>query len=444
MRLRPLCGLLGLGLLLGVGRATAEPMFISRQYTHCTTCHYSPTGGGLLTPYGRSLSRQELSTTGASAPGTPAAQNHEQAFLWGALGDTLHHADVGIDIRPAHLDFDIGGRSMTRDLLMTADVLAAYRVNAWTVYGEIGREPLAAGAKIDSYEYWVAHQSASGLGLRVGRFLPAYGVRFADHTAFTRSYLGFDKYDQVYALEISHTGERHLLEVSAGPGFADSVLHDDGRQAFTATARFQLDLSPRRTLVVSGLFRDASRLEARNGAGGAAFGFAPIRRLSLWAEADAQFRQGSPGAPAFSLLNETSLEVYRGVWLKFSPQLRTGYGQTSAGIVRMAFDVDLLPRTHWNVEIHQAQVGLVDERRRLQRVARPLAAQAGSGLLPQVRVHGLDEAVGCVPVARPHRDQQPRDVFGRARHGELLEETPAVSHEFPRRLEGSCPPRRRP
>src|SRR4029078_6511391 len=47
--------------------ASAEPMFLAKQYTRCTACHYSPTGGGLLTPYGRLLSHRELSTTGASA-----------------------------------------------------------------------------------------------------------------------------------------------------------------------------------------------------------------------------------------------------------------------------------------------------------------------------------------------------------------------------------------
>ena len=46
--------------------ATAEPMFLSKQYTRCTACHYSPSGGGLLTPYGRLLSHRELSTTGGN------------------------------------------------------------------------------------------------------------------------------------------------------------------------------------------------------------------------------------------------------------------------------------------------------------------------------------------------------------------------------------------
>jgi hypothetical protein len=341
---------------LGPGRAGAEPMFISRQYTRCTTCHYSPTGGGLLTPYGRSLSRQELSTTGASAEGTQRqSTTKEEAFLWGILGSSLHPVDVGIDIRPARLNLDFGGVSMSQNMFMTADLLAAYRVRGWTVYGEVGREPTLKGSaqspKIGSYEYWVGHQAENGFGFRVGRFLPAYGIRLADHTAYTRTNLGFNVYDQVYGLELSRSSEHRLLELSLGPGYADSILHDDGRRAFTATGRFQMDLGSRSALVVSGLFRDKAKLESRNGAGGLAFGFSPTSRLSVWTEADAQFRQGAPGAPAYVLLNETGFEVHRGLWLKFSPQIRTDFGQTSGGSVRMAFEADLLPRTHWNVDV---------------------------------------------------------------------------------------------
>jgi hypothetical protein len=355
------------GLGLGAASAHAEPMFLSRQYTRCTTCHYSPTGGGLLTPYGRSLSSHELSTMGRSEPagsdvvvrppaeggnaGQAPGKTKEEAFLWGLLGDALGPVDLGIDVRPSHLKVDAGGFSLTRDLFMNGDLLAAYRVQGWTVYGEVGREPLAQGSKIDSYEYWVGHQSESGLGFRVGRFLPAYGLRLADHTALTRAGLGFDKFDQVYALELSRTAEHNLLEVSVGPGPADAVLHDDGRRAFTATGRFQMDLGPRSALVVSGLFRDASRIQARNEAGGVAFGFSPASRLTVWSEADAQFLQGAPGPPAYTLLNETSFEVYRGLWLKFSPQLRTDYGNAGGGVWRTVFEADLLPRTHWNVDL---------------------------------------------------------------------------------------------
>ena len=344
--------LAAVGVALAVSPAGAEPMFLSRQYARCTACHYSPTGGGLLTPYGRSLTREELSTMGrghakSSAPG----QTGEEAFLWGVLGRGLGGINAGIDLRPAHLDVRFPGGKMTRNFVMNADVMAAYQVKEWTVYGELGRQPLSSGTRVDSWEHWVRYQSQKGLGLRAGRFLPAYGIRFADHTAFNRQPLGLDTFDQIYALELSHTNDHHLVQVAASPGRADSILNDDGLRAFTASGRVQLDLSTRTVLVASGLFRGASRLQARNGSTGLALGFAPTRRLTIWTEADAQFQQGASGPPAYTVVNETAFEVYRGVWLKVSPQLRTLLGDTSGGVFRMAFELNLLPRTHWNLDL---------------------------------------------------------------------------------------------
>jgi hypothetical protein len=352
---RPAVALAALTLLLGASVLGAEPMFLSKQYNRCTSCHYSPTGGGLLTPYGRSLSRQELSTTGRSDPSAPPPPKGkgEESFLWGALGDRLGPVSLGIDLRPSSLSLDVGGpTSNSRSLLMTADLLAAWHAHGFTAYAEVGRKPSIAGASagIYSYEHWVGYQSPRGLGFRVGRFFPAYGIRLADHTAFTRSLLGLDKYDQVYALEVSHSGQRHLLQLSVGPGYADAIVHGNPH-SFTATGRFQWDFGPRTALVFSGLYRGGTTLVPSNRAGGVAFGIAPVRHLSIWTEADAQFQQGSPGSPAYSLLNETGIEIYRGLWLKISPQLRTDYGNTSAGVFRWVFEADLLPRTHWNVDV---------------------------------------------------------------------------------------------
>jgi hypothetical protein len=333
------------------GSAAAEPMFLSKQYTRCTTCHYSPTGGGLLTPYGRSLSHEELSTfRGSETSGSGSPQGAEQDFLWGALGDRLGPVHMGIDLRPAHLLYDFDGTETSQSFWMNADVLAACQIRGWTLYGELGREPVVDGAKLDSYEYWAQHESDKGLAFRVGRFLPAFGVRLADHTAFTRTNLGFDKYDQVYALEVSRSLTRYQWQVSVGPGRADSVLHDDGRRAFTTTGRFALDLGPRRMLVLSGLLRGSSQIEERSGAGDAAFGFAPTSRLSIWTEGAAEFQKGAE-TPRYVVLNETAFEAYHGVWLKFSPQLHTLYGDPSGGVSRLAFEVDFLPRTHWNVDL---------------------------------------------------------------------------------------------
>jgi hypothetical protein len=44
---------------------------------------------------------------------------------------------------------------------------------------------------------------------------------------------------------VSHTTDRSLIHASVGPDRADSILDDDGRQAFIATSRFQIDSTPR-------------------------------------------------------------------------------------------------------------------------------------------------------------------------------------------------------
>ena len=346
-------------LLLGAGAAAtplaAEPMFLSRQYNRCTSCHYSATGGGLLTPYGRSLSRQELSTTGRSPAGAaPTTPGHgEESFLYGALGDSLGPLELGLDTRPSHVRIDSSGVTSDMDILMTADLQAAFRSHGFTVYGEFGRQPLFTDTRWDSYEWWASYESDKGLGIRAGRFLPAYGVNFADHTSFNRAGMGFDFLDQLLGVELSQSGGHHLLQVALAPGRAESILHGnaDGRQAFTTTGRFQFDTSSSSALVVSGLYHAKSDLEPETAGGGLAFGFSPLRRLTIWTEGDVKQRSGNGGAPVYVLVNETAVEVYRGVWLKISPQLQTAYGDTSGGTWRLAFASEFLPRTHWHLEL---------------------------------------------------------------------------------------------
>ncbi len=172
--------------------ATAEPKFLAKQYTRCTTCHVSPTGGGLLSAYGRSLSHRELSTTGAPMPshGDMEPKPGEESFLWGAFGESLGPVQLGIEMRPSYLHYSFAGISQDRNLLMNADVLASYKAKDWLFYGQIGRELELDGHTLDSSEYWGGYQPTEGLGFRAGRFLPAYGVRFADHTSFNRSISG--------------------------------------------------------------------------------------------------------------------------------------------------------------------------------------------------------------------------------------------------------------
>jgi hypothetical protein len=231
---------------------------------------------------------------------------------------------------------------------MNADIEGAYRQRGWTAYGEAGRMPAAGSepATLYSREHWVSYETR-GLALKAGRYLPAYGIHFADHTAFNRGDLGFDKYDQVYGVEVSRTAEKSLVQISVSPGRAEDILDGHGKASFNTTGRLQVDISPKVVLVGSGLYRNASSLQARHGAAGGAVGLAPWRRLSIWTEGNALVR-GEDGGTSFVFANETSFEVIRGVWLKVSPHGLAGPDRVP-GVFRWNAGANLMPRAHFDV-----------------------------------------------------------------------------------------------
>jgi hypothetical protein len=342
----------------------AEPTFLAKQYTRCTACHYSPTGGGLLTPYGRLLSHRELSTTGGSASAPPAGAEDdprgEQAFLYGALGNALGPVHLGLEARPSRLHVGFPGGDQDMNLLMNLDLIGAVQKDGWTAYGAVGREPPHSAvrdgrtlpdAAFVSYEHWIAYETAHGFRIRAGRFLPAYGVRFADHTSFTRIDLDLDRNDQVYGLEVSDTVGRSLVQVMVSPGKAEAILHDSHHRGFSTAGRWQYDVAPRLAIIGSAFYRDSTDLDPSSGSVGGAFGFAPTSRVSIWTEVDANVQTKALGGRSWVVVNETAVEVYRGIWLKFSPQLHTSGSEPGSQRRRLAFAADLLPRTHWNIGV---------------------------------------------------------------------------------------------
>src|SRR5207248_8272722 len=130
-----------------------------------------------------------------------------------------------------------------------------------------------------SYEHWISYQTDNGLSVRAGRFMPAYGVRLADHTAYTRSDLDLDRNDQVYGLEISDTIGPSFVQVMVSPGKAEAILHDRSQRGFSSAGRWQVDLAPRATIVGSAFYRHSTDVNPQSGAVGGAFGFAPTSHV---------------------------------------------------------------------------------------------------------------------------------------------------------------------
>ena len=79
----------------------------------------------MLTPYGRSLSREEISTFGRRGAASPGAPRSEESFLYGALGSDSP-LQLGLDLRPSHVGVTVPGIDIDdRNFLMNLDLQAA-------------------------------------------------------------------------------------------------------------------------------------------------------------------------------------------------------------------------------------------------------------------------------------------------------------------------------
>lgn len=199
------------------GSAHAFPEMIRHGYSNCVTCHASPGGGGILTEYGRALSKELLSNgrfffENRMDLKTPL-ENQEEQLLGGTVS-LPKGLSVGGDIRALQLVTDNKRQSMGRFILMQADLeLAWHDGKRVTVAGTIGRaEPSKKAEFANDYlvsrRHWISIKMGPPEGLenyqlRFGRFFPAYGINIAEHNYLTRKLLGFDQQKETYNGELS-------------------------------------------------------------------------------------------------------------------------------------------------------------------------------------------------------------------------------------------------
>jgi len=213
------------------GRADAYPQWqLSRDIT-CTGCHLSPDGGGLLNENGL--------VTAESA----GMLGHDPAFMYGKL-DTPAWLTLGGDLRGAT------GFIQTRDpdvaaYPMQGELAGAATFGAFSVHALVGgRRPSEGESPLHvvwSREHYLMWQQKpgenTGAYVRVGRLMPTFGLRLAEHVVYTQRYGGRQLYTEAYGLAASYVDPR--FEVHA-TGFihdpiATSIEHGDGAALYAET-----------------------------------------------------------------------------------------------------------------------------------------------------------------------------------------------------------------
>jgi hypothetical protein len=250
MRRLVFCAVAGWLILLG-GRAFAYPQFqFSSGTTRCSQCHYSPSGGGLLTSWGRDESGDTISLGG------------DGSFLHGAWTPPAWLA-LGADVRLAGLYNNSGGPESPEAAFfpMQADVYArvaftdqlslyvqgGIRGDTRPADSSIGGRFGTLGDRFDSTEHYLMWKSGgTGAYVRAGRFYAPFGLRFAEHIFFVQRYTGYNIYDETYTLSggwVDEDWEAHVSAFAPPPSSFPSALqpvdtHESGAAVY-AEKRFE-------------------------------------------------------------------------------------------------------------------------------------------------------------------------------------------------------------
>lgn len=207
------------------GVAHAYPQFqLSRDQT-CSSCHLDPAGGGLLSEAGDAF----LETNSQLGQNAKFFYDKFKLPSWLTLGGDARGAmgyvrtpQQYLDAFPMQLDL-YGSVKLPQHLRLTVTV--GYRPP------QEGNEAATSVWSREHYLLWSSDEDArTGWFVRAGRFMPIFGLRYAEHPTYTRQYGGTGLYTETYgaAVEyITETYEAHLTGFIKDP-LIDPVAHDNG------------------------------------------------------------------------------------------------------------------------------------------------------------------------------------------------------------------------
>jgi len=216
-------------LALSPGAVRAYPQYIGKGYTNCVTCHYNPTGGGLLNSYGHAAEQAAVPDLIPSQAIEALRATVAKPDVTGldANGNTALQADVGLDARLLFLSgYQTTANSTILIIPMLAEPAALAAYGPVLVYASVTPRrtgPQRIDYSVFSREHWLMYRISDSAAARVGRLVLPFGLRVPDHTTYTREDLGFDKFDQSYAAEVDWYPSDWLVAVA---GYAGDLLGD--------------------------------------------------------------------------------------------------------------------------------------------------------------------------------------------------------------------------
>ncbi len=292
-------------------RASAYPWMIRNGYTSCNVCHADPSGGNLLTQYGRALGVTEMTMKykkgGDDDPGTVGD------FLFGAF-KMPEPLLLGADFRSLGLFLFSGGKVNPHYYLMQADAEAQVSIGRFRMNGNLGfahegalKASITRGDdllqnRLISRTFWMGVDIGKDneVLLRVGRLNLPFGLRSIEHTSWVRKTTRTDINDgQQYGVAASLNLEKVRAEVMGIAG--NFAIHPDSYRERGYSAYFEYAPSTSVAVGGSSLITHANadldnNLPTWRQAHGLFGRFAFTKAIGLMAEADFLFKSSKDEA----------------------------------------------------------------------------------------------------------------------------------------------------
>ncbi|MFT3695283.1 MAG: hypothetical protein QM831_19275 [Kofleriaceae bacterium] len=212
-----------IALVASIRIAHAYPQFQLIKDQTCSSCHLSPAGGGLLSENGYAVAES------ISQFGTAPEFMYKKVPLpdWLQLGGDFRGAG-GYDAAGANKDpvvfpmqAEIYARATYKNF--TLHVTAGLRDPEYQT-GSPGYVPATLVGSREHYLQWQSDEgSSNGVFVRVGRFMPVFGLRFAEHPYYDRRYGGTPLYGETYAAAVEYVQPKYEVHLT---GFVPDPLID--------------------------------------------------------------------------------------------------------------------------------------------------------------------------------------------------------------------------
>ena len=315
-------------------KVQALPRYGARYEQTCALCHVNPTGGGMRTRYAaEELAPREL----ALSPAKPEALE--------ALDTRLSkHVTVGADFRELYVGSD--DRDHRQDFFqMQGDVYLAFQLDSTsTLYFDRGLS--------NTYELFGLHYPEPWLYVKAGRFVPAYGWKFDDHTHSVREDLGFGPPgNSDVGLEVGVLRGPLDLQLGLSNGNPGAIQANDGSLSGTGSVLYRFRGGPLAVAAgASGIYRRGafSKLDLMGLRGSLS-----LPNLTWLGEVD-RMRRESPQAPVLvglSTSHELSWALRQGLELLVTYDFYDEDVDLESGARRRyGGGLFLMPRPYFSIE----------------------------------------------------------------------------------------------